>query len=109
MKKLKGKDNIGKTPITEQIDKFGKVKNLSYITLYQTIKIMTKEQFMMEHLQDVLDFNKEQMSELHDMDNTEGKNIYGSIQEFKKAQSIWAGKVMQIEDLLTYFKFQLYK
>jgi hypothetical protein len=68
---------------------------------------MTNEQFMMEHLQDVLDFNKEQMNELHDMDNTDGKNMYGSIQEFKKAKSIWAGKVMQIEDLITYYNFQL--
>jgi hypothetical protein len=70
---------------------------------------MTKEEFMMEHLQSVLNFNKQQIDELHDMDNTEGKNIYGSIQEFKKAQSIWAGKVMQVEDLITYFKFQLNK
>lgn len=70
---------------------------------------MTKEEFMMEHLQSVLNFNKQQIDELHDMDNTEGKNIYGSIQEFKKAQSLWAGKVMQVEDLITYFKFQLSK
>ena len=68
---------------------------------------MTNEQFMLEHLQSVLNFNKEQMNELHDMDNTDGKNMYGSIQEFKKARSIWAGKVMQIEDLITYYNFQL--
>lgn len=70
---------------------------------------MTKEEFMMEHLEKVLNFNRATMAELHDMDNTEGKKFYGSLSEFKKAQSIWAGKVMQIEDLLTYFKFQLYK
>ena len=68
---------------------------------------MTNEEFMMEHLEDVLNFNKEQMSELHSMDKEDGKKLYGSLSEFKKAQSIWAGKVMQIEDLLTYFKFQL--
>lgn len=69
---------------------------------------MTVEQ-MLEHLQSVLNFNKAAMDELHDMDNTEGIAMYGSIQEFKKAKSIWAGKVMQIEDLLTYYKFQLNK
>jgi hypothetical protein len=68
---------------------------------------MTNEQFMLEHLQSVLNFNKAAMDELHDMDNTEGKRMYGSIPEFKKARSIWAGKVMQVEDLITYFKFQL--
>jgi hypothetical protein len=74
------------------------------------IKDLRKEkEFMMEHLEDVLNFNKEQMSELHSMDKEDGKKLYGSLSEFKKAQSIWAGKVMQIEDLLTYFKFQLYK
>jgi len=47
VKKLKRKDNIGKTPIIDHIDKFGKVKNLSYITLYQiTNKIMTTKDIL---------------------------------------------------------------
>jgi len=68
---------------------------------------MTNEEFMMEHLQSVLNFNKQQMTELHSMDKEDGKKLYGNLSEFKKAQSIWAGKVMQVEDLITYFKFQL--
>ena len=70
---------------------------------------MTGEQFMMEHLEKVLNFNRATMSELHSMDKEDGKEMYGSIQEFKKAQSIWAGKVMQLEDLISYFKFQSIK
>jgi hypothetical protein len=70
---------------------------------------MTKEKFMMEHLEKVLNFNRAAMDELYDMDKEDGKKMYGSVEEFKRAKSIWAGKVMQIEDLISYFKFQSIK
>ncbi len=49
MKKLKGKDIIGKIRTIEQIDKFGNIKNLSYITYNkQKTQKMTKGQLQMK-------------------------------------------------------------
>jgi hypothetical protein len=65
-----------------------------------------KSKEIIKHLEDRLDFARNEVNALHIMDTDTGKKIYGSIAEFKQAKSIWAGKVMELYDVINYIKYQ---
>jgi len=39
------------------------------------------------------------------MDKERGRKMYGSLTSFKEAKSIWLGKTMQIEDLISWIEY----
>ena len=64
---------------------------------------------VLQHLEGVQKFNREQIDGLYRMDKEDGKKMYGSVKDFEKARSIWLGKTMQIEDLIGYIQYHSLK
>ena len=64
---------------------------------------------VLQHLEGVQKFNREQIDGLYRMDKEDGKKMYGSVKDFEKAKSIWLGKTMQIEDLIGYIQYHSLK
>ena len=64
---------------------------------------------VLQHLEGVQKFNREQIDGLYRMDKEEGRKMYGSVKDFEKAKSIWLGKTMQIEDLIGYIQYHSLK
>jgi len=65
---------------------------------------MTVEK-VLEELKNIEKFNREQVDGLYRMDKERGRKMYGSLTSFKEAKSIWLGKTMQIEDLISWVEY----
>ena len=64
---------------------------------------------VLEELKNIEKFNRKQVDGLYRMDKERGRKMYGSVSAFNNAKSIWVGKTMQIEDLITWLQYKLLK
>ena len=86
-------------PIIEQIDRFGKVKNLSYISINkQKTTIMTVEQ-LRNHIESDMEIWKSKKSELWKIKD---QKFNGTKKSWNELNLIYSHKIQTLQDILIF-------